>query len=132
VAKKRKKRLSGAQWRKRQRQGLTSNRRGPAANRERQLYLDIAHELWLDPDFPNWSDGSPLTMTGDEVVSWLLSPRGALARGRLMDTLRERWPERYATLNDATLSRYIGAVIHRMWNPRGKRGAKSMQKHSRR
>jgi hypothetical protein len=111
-----KKRLSGAQWRKRRKQGLTSGKRGRPQGPVKliQLWRDIAHGLWEDPDWPVWPDEPANRFS----VSWLLSPQGALARHRLMCVLRERWPERYRHLSDSTLSRYIGAVLLGIWDQR--------------
>jgi hypothetical protein len=111
--KKPKKRLSGAQWRKRQKQGLTSNKRGRPRGSVRmlQLYQDIANGLWeKDPDWPYWPDWYARDRF---TTDFLLSRYGDLERSRLIAVLRKHWPERYEHLSDKTLSRYIGAVLTR-------------------
>jgi hypothetical protein len=106
-----KKRLSGAQWRKRQKQGLTSNKRGRPRGPTKllQLYQDLTHGFFLAPD---WHQDWSLDLRDRYSLSWLLSP-ASKARRRLIRRLRKTWPERYGEdiLNERTLSRYLGTVL---------------------
>jgi hypothetical protein len=75
-----KKRLSGAQQRKRKKQGLTRNKPGrpPGSARKRQLREDITHTLWaMDPEVR--IAGSPVPWAKIEAMSE--AERTELAKG---------------------------------------------------
>jgi hypothetical protein len=106
-----KKRLSGARWRKRQKQGLTSNKRGrPPGPVKLQIYRDLVHEVYL---YPNYYSNRKKKFD---------FPRPLLIR-----TLREHRPEFYCHLNDRTLGRYIGEALKGMFAPHSRTGANFMQ-----
>jgi hypothetical protein len=109
-----KKRLSGAQWRKLCEQGLTSNKVGrPRGSvRMHQLYQDITNGLFeKDPDWPYWKDWP----RDARSIAWQLSRQGDFAKPRLICALRKHWPERYAPVSDETLNRYIGELLSFIW-----------------
>jgi hypothetical protein len=110
-----KKCLSGAQWSKRKKQGLTSNRPGrPSGSvRMHQLYQDLTHGLFeKDPNWPGFSE----VVAGERFsIAWQLSRHGDFDMDRLIRALRKHWPGRYSHLKDETLKRYIGALLPFIW-----------------
>jgi hypothetical protein len=104
-----KKKKSGWQRRQLLKQGMKPNKVGrpPGSVRMHQLTLDVVDGVFRIPDFPNW----PPEQRGS--VAWLLSPQGDFARHRLIEKLKEEWPERYGNISYEMLSRYVAAVLKR-------------------
>jgi hypothetical protein len=112
-----KKRLSGAQQRKRKSRGLTASRRGRPSGklRERQVQLDITHTIFtLEPEV--YIAGKPLDVAKIEAMSSAERTafiRAAIERGELQQRPIVAWPQ-----DTKSIVSYLLSPEGVLWRPR--------------
>jgi hypothetical protein len=100
-----KKKLSGAQGKKRRALGLANEVGRPCGSvRMLELYRDIVHRLWEGSYW--WGHVRQKCLPVDWIYAW----EDPKKRAELIRALKKEFPERYEHLTDSMLGRYLSEL----------------------